>query len=526
MLVDWPDMHEREVVSSRVRFLALSLLSLCLLLLCAPNGPAKAHWLTKLAREAGEAGGSAARHVGKGLDDIGGLSRHLKSLPNEPKTTALAAHATPEGHWKFTNRDGEVFTAANAEEMARMMKALAPAHAADGKLKLFLSEDTIFERPYLVKDLPADAELHLLSGNASHRLKPDAGGKGFLAEVKPNLHVSLSDRRLFDEAMWRLKRPLSKSSIRVVSLEPGAAQTLTTAPRFDAQTKAAMIDRIDPWKLPAALSSIKQQTLIVTGRIEGEFLHFRPSSGGEKSLLIDDLRRAAKDADVNLVVLQAKDPLQPGGRNWFWQKVEVKGLDEALKQADFADFLNALGSRRQGMIVEAREGMAGRIALDVRPGASGASPSTPISDRMAHWTGEIFSQALGNVITDGIKADVPDKDRQDDLDHRIIPGVPFLAQAGVLFSYVFALAGIAYLRRWWLWLWPLEDRSEYASAFGYHAARTVRLLLFVIVFMPLLGLPAGLWAILKGFFEQVWFIITLPVRVLRWIWRRIVPARA
>ncbi|MCB1505382.1 MAG: hypothetical protein KDJ47_10450 [Hyphomicrobiaceae bacterium] len=488
---------------------------------------AHANWLTRLAREAGEAGGSAARHAGHGLDNLGGLTRHLKSLPHDPKSVALAAHATPEGHWKFSNREGEVFTAANADEMSRVVKTLAPEHSGDGPLKLYLTEDTVFQRPEMIKDLPGSPELHLLTRQRSYRLRVDPGrgnGTSFVAEVTPNLWLRMGDQRLFDEAVWHLQRPLSKSSIRAVSLEPGGAQTLPAVPRFDLESKAALIDKIDPWKLPAALSSIRGQTLVVTGRVEGEFLFFRPQGGGEKSLLVADLKRAAKDSDVNLVILEAADPLQPGGRNWFWQKVEVKGLDTALKQARFADFLDALGQRKQGMIAEVRESQDGRIAFDVKTAGARGAADAPITDTLVQWTESLFSQALGNVVSSGIKADLPDKERQQELDRRIIPGIPFLWQALYFGGLVLGLAGLSYVKSWWRWLWPAEDRAEYGGRFGYHAARAMRGAAFVLIFMPVAGIPAGLWALIKGTIDQLWFFITLPFRVLSWLWRRIAPA--
>jgi hypothetical protein len=494
------------------------------------DAPAEANWLTKILREAGEAGGGAARHTGHGLDNLSGVARHLKVLPHDPKSLALAAHATPEGHWKFTNRNGDVFTAANPNEMARVVKSLAPEHAGDGNLKLYLSEDSVFARSEMIKDLPASSELYMVVSGRSYRLRADpakAGGRGYLAEVKPNLSIRLGERRLFDEALWHLERPLSKSGIRVVSLEPGAAQTLSTVPRFETQSKAALIDRIDPWKLPAALSSIRGQTLVVTGRLEGEFFHFRPASGGERSLLIGDLKKAATEADVNLVVLEASDPLQPGGRNWFWQKVEVKGLDAALKRADFADFLDALGAHRQAMVVEAREGLPGRVSFNVKPVNTGVSAvlEQPMTDTLMSWTEQTFLEALGNVITSGLQADLRDMARQQELDRRILPGIPSVLQFLYIAGLVLGIAGHACVSHWWARLWPKEERAEYSSALGYYAARTVRVVVLVLMFTPLVGIPAGLWVGLTSLLGQVWFIITLPFRAVQWVWRQIVPVR-
>ncbi|MCB1501168.1 MAG: hypothetical protein KDK07_15505 [Bauldia sp.] len=483
-----------------------------------------AHWLTKILREAGEAGGGVARHAGKALDDMGGLSRHLKSLPHEADSVALAAHATPEGHWRFSNRDGDVFTAANPQEMSRVITNLAPGHAAEGRLKLFVSEESVFARPESLKDLPAGAELHLLADGRSYRLSKDvaSSGVGYLAEVKPNLSIRLGERALFDEALWHLGRALKRSEIRVVSLEPGGPQTLSAAPRLETGGQAALIDKIDPWKLPAALRSIRGQTIVVTGRVEGEFLHFR-AAAGERSLLVDDLKRAAKEADVNLVLLEAADPVQPGGRNWFWQRVEVPGLEKALKKADFADFLDALSQNRQTMVLEPRRSLDGRVGFSVRPSGASTSTGGGLTDTLTRWTEEIFSQAVGNIVTSGIEADLRDKERQSELDQRIVPGIPSTLQFLYIAGLVLGVVGLSYARAAWAWLWPVEERSEYAGAFGYHAARIVRLVLFVLVFLPLVGIPVGLWAILKGFAEQVWFFVTLPFRMVRWVWRRIVP---
>ena len=171
-------------------------------------------------------------------------------------------------------------------------------------------------------------------------------------------------------------RPLERASVRVLALEPGGPSTLTSTPRIDAASKRAAVDIIDPASLPAAMGSIRGQTVLVTGRVDGQLLYVKPSSGPEKSLLVRDLLRAADDADVNLVVLQsASTPRQPGGRNWFWQKVEVKGLDEALQRARMADFLNALAGPGRRFAVTATP--SGTLRTGARHPAGARSAGRP-----------------------------------------------------------------------------------------------------------------------------------------------------
>jgi hypothetical protein len=104
---------------------------------------AQANWLTHIAREAGEAGGKAASHAHPNLGPIGKALSHLESLSGAPKG-ALAAHATPEGHWQFVNREGQTFTAGTPDEFKRILPTLAPEAGDGGKLSLYLSEDSVF----------------------------------------------------------------------------------------------------------------------------------------------------------------------------------------------------------------------------------------------------------------------------------------------------------------------------------------------------------------------------------------------
>ena len=89
-----------------------------------------------------------------GVASLDRAAAHLKALPVTGDGAALAAHATPEGHWKFVNRAGEVFTAGTPDELTRAVPTLLPDAAADARLTLYLTEDTVFGERALLKDLP------------------------------------------------------------------------------------------------------------------------------------------------------------------------------------------------------------------------------------------------------------------------------------------------------------------------------------------------------------------------------------
>src|SRR5690606_20296718 len=205
------------------------------------SAPSDAHWLTRLAREAGDAGSTAGMKAGRrGLGALDEAASHVAGLPRVGQGTALAAHATPEGHWRFVSRDGEVFTAASPDEMARVRTALAPDAAPNDPLALYLSADTVFTRRNLLSELPPDAELSLVVGKEAYKLRSVRAGRELAAEFRPNVTVTLTDFPMFKEAVAKLGRPLEKAHIRVLALEAGGPQRLTTAPRRDPKTRVAL----------------------------------------------------------------------------------------------------------------------------------------------------------------------------------------------------------------------------------------------------------------------------------------------
>src|SRR5690606_23546477 len=129
-----------------------------------------------------------------------------------------------------------------------------------GRVALYLSEDTVFAQRAALKDLPADAELHVVVGKDAYRLRRGTAADDLAAEFRPGVVVRLTDRALFEETVYRLAKPLNRSDIRVLALETGGPARLSSAPRYDPATKAALVDQVDPTALPQALSGLRGQT--------------------------------------------------------------------------------------------------------------------------------------------------------------------------------------------------------------------------------------------------------------------------
>lgn len=461
---------------------------------------AHANWLTALTKGAGK----AAHHADVPGGPIGRAASHLADLP--AGTRGLAAHATPEGHWQFVNKEGQVFTAGNADEMGRVLPALLPDAAAEGKLSLYLSEESVFANRAHIDKLPQGAELRLVAGNSSYPLVRKADG-GLSLQHKPNVALDLAARADFDEALAYLARPLNKSDIRTLALEPGSARTLSSAPRFDATTKAPLVDAVDPGNLAHALHAIRGQTALVVGRIDGTKLIVQPAKGGEVTLDLPQVLSAARNSDVNLVLLHADAPRQPGGRNWLWQTMEVGGLQDAMGKATFGDFLDALGAKRGSMTVAASHEAAGRIRLTAMPDDTGSAVSAAqetVSELLGHVTGEIATKA--------VEVHARDDGAQSELDGRIIPGIPTYIQIPYLVQVFFGLLAWGVSRSWWSKIWPPRRRAEGEGRLANMARNIPNFAVYLLAFLPVAGGAAFIWHALV----QVWSAVTAP---FRWIGR-------
>jgi hypothetical protein len=467
-------------------------------------------------RHAGTAG-RTARPVTPALETA---VRHVRALPARGDAVALAAQGTQEGHWRFVNRSGEMFTVGTPEEMKRVVSVLYPDAKAGVRLSLYVTQDTILRDRAALKALPAGVDISVVVDGESYRLlrRSDATGERFFAEVRSNLVVEMGDRRLFEEALWQLARRLDTASVRVLALEPGGPSTLSAAPRMDPATKRALVDVIDPVNLAPAMGSVPGQTLVILGRIDRDLLYVKPSSGPERSLLTKDLFRAADDADVNLVVLQAPTtPRQPGGRNWLWQRVEVKGLEDALQHARVADFLNALGSPGRRLAVVALP-LGRRTVLDLTPAGDLPGPTRPVTDLFSN----IVSDLTGKVAPTGVQANLRSAERQKELDQRLLPGVPSGLQVAYAVLLALGLLGVPVSRAWWSRIWPAETASEYAGRTGYWAACAVRWCAYAGVFLPLTAIVAAP----HNLAGQIWEAVTGPVHFWRRLTGRKAPAAA
>ena len=265
--------------------------------------------------------------------DLASAAATLRAIPGNAATPALAAHATPEGHWLFANAANETFTAGTPAELKRAPAVLAPdarpvGDNAFAAIRLVFSRDSLFAGPAVLRDLPASAALYIAVDGAI--LEARRTPRNTLAVLlRPGVILEADDKANFLEAVSQLRRPLDAAHMRILAAVPGAPSSLATAPKFDTTQGGAAIDTVEPDHLAQALAGIPRQTAILTARIDGANLAILPPSGPERTISLSALNASALAADIDLLILHADPPRQPGGRNWLWQRIQVSEIGRA-----------------------------------------------------------------------------------------------------------------------------------------------------------------------------------------------------
>jgi hypothetical protein len=443
-------------------------------------------------------GSAAAAAADSGLELAAEQARRLVVPAG---TAVLAADASPEGHWTFVNGKGERFTAATKEEMARMPGVLAPeAKEAGGRLILVVTEASVFGSGDALSMLPRDAGLRLSTATGLYPMTA-GGAKVRQVQIGPRLRVEVGERAGFDEVLLQLDKSLARGGIRVVTLEPGAPATLGRRLAIDARAKGDLIERIDPVRLVDAIAGLRGQTVVVTGRLEGKFLHFQVPGAADRSLIVADLTSAAADHDVNLIILDAPAGRQPGSRNWLWLKAEVQGAEGLHPDSGLDGLLSTLASEARPLDVRLAGLDDRRTVLVAVPGAPASSGAIGgIGDALSRAASDLAGSVTGRIEPAAIHMHLVSAQRQRELDRRLIRWLPAWATWGYLGLLVAGAIGAPASRWWWARVWPPEAAADYPGTIGLQAARAVRLLIYALVFMPaaaIASLPATLLGSLR-----------------------------
>ncbi len=482
----------------RIRLKAGFVVSLVLcLFLNAPT--AHGGWFTKIVTGVSDVTRSGGKKgVGAGFADISDAARLVKKLPMGERVFALAASVSHEGHWHLMNASGERATVSGTDELERALEWLMKErHQREtGRIVFYISDVSLINNPQFLDFLPTGAGRQIVVGGRAYAIvhKDKGGQKQVFARLRENLDVLLDDVGMLRETCWQVERPFTPGNVRFLSLMEGAAKSVR--PRQESGTGAPMKpDFVDPYYLEQALQSLEGQNVFVTGTVNGDLLYFKEAGDGGSSILVSDIKRVAKDLDINLVVLNSDVPRQPGVRDWLWRTTEVSGLTQAFQAKTMGDFLNVLGGARDGFELASEKSGSTHFSLTARPGERPrglleSGKNTGGGDSIGSVITEVMASIKGDVVVSSVELFLRNSSRQNELDRRFFSAVPSSLQYGYLGLLALGVLGLPVANRWWQRIWPPEKREEYRTPAALWSAMAVRRVLFVALFLPIAGLPA------------------------------------
>ncbi|MEM1306667.1 MAG: hypothetical protein AAGG99_04010, partial [Pseudomonadota bacterium] len=355
----------------------------------AGSHAADAGWLTRLARDAGDAADGAIR---RSAGDLDALATAAAKLPKRANETVLAATPGNAGHWTLRNLEGETFTASTAAEMKRGIDVLAP-EARRRNVTFVIDSRALLENRKALAMVPAKTELAVLHGRETIPVvraaaDPTTGAATYALKVRTNVLVPVTTRAAYTEALSLLARKRTAAQTTILSLTRGTPST----PALNPTTRigGVVVRAVDASALAAAIPALERRTAILVGSADNGKLTYRTASGGSETVDLGPVRRAAAEHDVSLVILDAAAARQPGQRNWLWQTAGVDRLEAAIRQPTYADMLNTLAGSDTFIRVDVAETRTGRAVLTAVAADARAVPDG----------GGLFGEIVSNILSE------------------------------------------------------------------------------------------------------------------------------
>ena len=233
-------------------------------------------------------------------------------------------------------------------------------------------------------------------------------------------------------------------------------------------------------------------------------------SSKTQGVSLQKLQQEAENKDINLVILESDKP-----------RLVLEKISKAIKKANknhilpfdtTGDFFNLLRdpSNSKPIILRSSQSSARQVAIQWK------ATSNTLTDSTAKLSAEILSGIPLHLLLQSVKIHLPDKHRSQELNDRIIPGIPSWIQFYAIFSVI--LGFIAPGTSWRLWknIWSLQQRNEYQYLLVFLLLWLLHRFLFLILFLPVLGGFSFVWFLTLTTYQVFNFILFRPSR---WIYR-------
>ena len=321
-------------------------------------------------------------------------------------------------------------------------------------------------------------------------------------------NVSLPVKEISEirDGLWMLQRPSFGRGVRFIQFENGS-----TSPLPSTRYASSMgVESIGTDQLIPSMRALKNQTVVLSGRVING--HLQMGEKGSIGMPVQKIVQAANDNDIRLVILESDKP------NHILKEVS-HSMEKALKDDSnlydtAGDFFNHLRVPNSTKMLELYSIRSGENQIAVQ-WIAGKIESTSSS---ASFSTELLKHIPAHLLLQSTRIYVPDRERSRELDSRIIPGINSWVQFYVIISAIlgFIVPGTS----WKLWrkVWARDRRSEHQNIMVFLLSWLAHRILFLVLFIPILGSLSFLWLILSSIYKVINFILFRPTR---WVFQKV-----
>jgi hypothetical protein len=457
----------------------------------------KAAKIGKAGKTAGLIGG-----VGIAADTV----KVLRRMTPDADVRRLALGFDEDGAARLADTTGGEWTVRNFGDLddfawqSAVLKESGHVPATHRRVELYVQDEQLFSHRAKLTALPDNLALRVV-----HRRKKtyplNKTDSTLQVEARPHVLIETTTLRDLDEILFRLERDLNRASLRLLKIVPGTSDNLPSLPDR-VVARAPEPQAVDPGRFGESLRALRGQTAVLTGRIEnGQLLTQTRPGGNTTRLPLAEIRAAARDADVNLIVLDAVTPLQPGSRGVLGKR-RSKTLDAAFQTRTGGDFIAALARHDAPISLRATNNGSRHVAIRTVK----RSPDVEINARNA---------SDRELLLHGIQFLTRTREFEEEHDSRVVWWLPSYVPVILFFNLMAGvLAWAVAYRQWWERIWPAPVSRSWLQR---NAVTSARLFAFFVLFLPLFGSLALVWMVLRTALT----ILMIPINFVVWISSRI-----
>ena len=410
------------------------------------------------------------------------MSLNKLELPDNIKDFAPAAiKLDADGEWHITQPDGSV---------TQIDVLLNQSKTSSTRLALVLRDIDLPKDLHQFDKLPSDWPVFIQGKN--NRLFELTRGKSTTL-IYNKVLLRVKNTKDIRQGLWMLQRPSKVRATRFIKLDKKTTSPLPA----NTQGPGFVVESMKVEDLMSLMRSAKNQTLVISGRIiDGKLF----------SVSMKELQAIAADNDIKLVVL---DSDRPG--------LVLKKVSRSMRRAaenqqmqfdTMGDFFNrlAVSDSRNKLELQTSSSGENQMAIQWKVAKSVSEDRLVDADVLVHMPVHLLLHSA--LVT------MPDRARSHELDNRIIPNIPSMIQFYVLISVVLGFTALGTSWKLWRKIWLLKTRREYSNIMVLILLWPLHRLLFLLLFLPLLGMFSFIWLVMSVIYKVFDWTLIRPSRYL------------